>query len=305
MILHQIFYYGVISGTALVVSFYLMLFLCFLIRQFAPKKTEKKEELSRENKNRKLQESSKNTEQRKNLSENGICYLLGNYDLSPAFYDLFLRPFCGVLVVLFFFLLTKKLSLLMILLFFLGDFGLDIFLKHYGKAQEKQIEWDIYKALTNVCLQLNTGSYLEDSLKMAADGAIHPRFSEAMHELVRNMGDKSKTTAESIQILKTRFCSERVMNFCKILETFITYGPVDNVFADMKAELLDMIGSSTNRTAEDIRNRYNFSVGWMCMTTLIICLMAFNIAFSDNPVISNGIIEFINSMMKILGGNPA
>ncbi len=292
--------YGAIS---FLVSFYLMLFICFMVKTLRPTGTDKKKhELSKKNKNRKLEEGNKNTEQRQALSKNGICYLVGNYNLSPGAYLFLIRPLCGILTVLTYLFITKDVSPIMFVLFIVGDIGFDLFIKNQGKNEERQMEWDIYKALTNVHIQLTTGAYLEDCLRMIAKGAIHPRFSEAMDELIRNLGDKTKTTSESIEILKTRFSSERIMTFCKILETFITYGPVDNVFNDMKTELKDMMDTGRDRTANDIRHRYNFSAGWMSMLLLIIGLMFFDKKFGDNELISNGIVQFIFGIERLFEG---
>lgn len=290
------------SAISFLMAVYLMMFICFMIKILRPEKKDKKEGLSKKNKNRRLVDINKNTEQRIALSKNGICYLTGNYDLTPITYSFIIRPFCGLLTVISYYVLSGKLSYIMILLFLAGDIGFDVFIKAHGRGEERQIEWDIYKALTNVRIQLTTGSYLEDSLQMVADGAIHPRFSEAMNELLKNMSDKSKTTAESIEILKTRFCSERVMNFCKILENFITYGQAANIFEDMKSELKDMIDTDAGKTANDIRRRYNFSAGWMSMILLIIGLMIFDLKFGDNEIINNGIIQFILGVEELLEG---
>lgn len=291
--------YGLI---AVILSAYLIMFICFFIKSFRPvKEKEKKTELSKKNKNRRLNDTNKNTDQRKKLSSTGVCYMVGNYNLSPAVYDLLMRPGCGVLAVGIYYLLAHRTSVLMPVIFIIGDIAFNLFVKAIGRNQEKEIEWDIYKALTNVRLQLTTGAYLEDSLRMVAESAIHPRFAEAMQELIKNMNDKSKTTSESIAILKTRFSSERVMNFCKILETFITYGPVDNVFNDMKEELKSMIDTSSKNTANDIRRRYNFSVGWMSMLILIIAVMLFDLKFSDNAIVDNGIVQFIFGIWEMMG----
>ena len=291
--------YGAMS---LILSAYFIMLVCFMVKSFKPAKTkEKKQELSKKNKNRRLNETSKTTDQRKKLSAIGVCYMVGNYNLSPAVYDLLMRPGCGAIAVGIYYLITHRVSVLMPVIFILGDIGFDLFVKAMGRTQEHQIEWDIYKALTNVRLQLTTGAYLEDSLRMVADSAIHPRFAEAMQELIKNMNDKSKTTSESIAILKTRFSSERVMNFCKILETFITYGPVDNVFNDMKEELKSMIDTSSRNTANDIRHRYNFSVGWMSMLLLIIGIMIFDLKLGNNEIVDNGVVQFILGIWEMLG----
>ncbi len=301
-IISKIIYSLVYIVISFVISAYFMLFVCSMVRMLRPKEVkEKKKELQKKNSNRRLNETNKNTEQRIQLSKTGVCFLLGNYDLSPAVYSLGMRPLCGILCMVVYLLITHKFSLVMIPLFVIGDIGFDIFIKEIGKNQERQIEWDIYKALTNVRIQLTTGSYLEDSLRMVAESAIHPRFAESMEELIKNINDKSKTTSESIAILKTRFSSERVMNFCKILETFITYGPVDNVFKDMEEELKSMITASSERTANDIRHRYSFTAGWMSMIVVIIALMFFDMKFSDNEIVNEGIISLILGLEHMFG----
>ena len=123
-----------------------------------------------------------------------------------------------------------------------------------------------------------------------------------MDELMRNMADKSMTAADSIEILKTRFSSERTMTFCKILDSMITYGSMDSVCDDMNKELDDMIQTSTGRSVEDIRRRYQFSAGWMSVVIFILVLMYFNLLFSDNEVINSGVTKAVLSFNDALGG---
>ncbi|MBR3517857.1 MAG: hypothetical protein IKO10_16265 [Lachnospiraceae bacterium] len=298
-------FYCVLS---IVISTIFTLFLLTVIKTLRPvfalarQKKKTGDNPFKKKRHKRLVEKDTRTIQRIKLSKDGICYRIGDYNLSPAVYDLLLRPAFGLLSAAICFLICREFSAVLLIMVFYGYIGIPLVLKRRGKQDERQIEWDIYKALTNIRLQLACGAYMEDCLKMAAKGAIHPRFREAMDELMRNMADKSMTAADSIEILKTRFSSERTMTFCKILDSMITYGSMDSVCDDMNKELDDMIQTSTGRSVEDIRRRYQFSSGWMSMVIFILVLMYFNLLFSDNEVINSGVTKAVLSFNDALGG---
>ncbi len=299
--------FGIISFIS---SMALVLLVNYIMKIF---KTEKKEEsinLSKKNRNKKFGDNKKTSEQRIKLSKSGICYIFGNYNMSPAVYSLIIRPLCGLLTAFLYFVLSSmsagiSLSLTflctLIFMFVVGDLGLHIVLIYAGKMTERQIEWDIYKALTNIHLRLSTGEYLEDCLTTTAMGSMHPRFREAMDELIKNMHDKSKTMTESIEILKSRFSSERMENFCKILEKFISTGPSDGLFADMNEEINLMVENSSKRTLENIRHRYGFASDYFSIILIIIICMVFNYNFSENETINRGITTLICRVMTLSG----
>ena len=301
--------YGWNIGLSVVCAAIMVLCILYLVKTINPILQKKKAAepvkgggLSKKNRNKRFTEKKTNTIQRQKLSKNGICYRFGDYDLSPARYDFVMRPVFGLITMVFYLLIDQRLSLMVPVMFFAGYIGIPLFLNWLGKRDEQQIEWDIYKALTNIRLQLACGAYLEDCLHMIADSAIHPRFREAMDELLKNMNNKSLTTADAIKIFESRFSSERMMAFCKILENFITYGSIDGIFDDMNKELDDMIVTSSDRSLSDIRHRYQFVSGWMGMIIFILLLMYFNLLFSDHAVINKGVIQLIQSINTTSGG---
>ena len=296
--IYKVILFGII---AFVISDVLILIFCYLMNLFKPK-NKKKEGLSKTNRNKNLNNDKKYNEKLIKLSKTGICYLLGNYELNPAVYAFIYRPLCGIFCIVLFCILSRSFNIISAgVMFLIGYLGFHFVLIYIGKRAEKQIEWDIYRALINIDLRLSTGEYLEDCLHATLSGIMHPRFKEAWEELLKNINDKSKTMSESIQILETRFSSERMSAFCKIIENFLTYGASDGLFEDMNKELNGMVEDSSNRTVKDIKHRYEFSSGYLAIAFIILAFMVYNLNFSDNETINTAIILFLGRINEISG----
>ena len=189
---------------------------------------------------------------RKKLSKMGVCYRLGNYNMSPSRYAM-IRVFAGILVALVAYLFGAR--ILSILGIFAGYFLVPVIFKYLNKRDNERMFMDIYSTYSNLKIQLESGIYMGDCLDYTYGIVENKRYKEALKELVLNFSDKTITSAEAVDIFRDRFDSKEIDKLCRIMSGFVQYGISENYLNDIMRETTSLLASENERAKHAIETK--------------------------------------------------
>lgn len=173
------------------------------------------------------------------LSQNGIMYRFGDYNLKPSDYYI-----AKVVVSLILGFLAYTISMniafgivFTVIVFILID-KVFIFLSN---SDYKEMTTDLYKTYIALKSQLKAGCFISEALTYARDTVHNKRYKEALSELIKNLSDKNKTTEESIKIFKNRFDYIKINGLCRMFTSYFKFGTSQDLLNTLTDEVISSL----------------------------------------------------------------
>lgn len=190
---------------------------------------------------------------KKRMSQLGIMYHVGDYDLSPSWYIL-VRLFVGLLLA--FALFSSGVPFpLPFLGIPLGYFLVDFAFQKINERDNKEFLIDIFNTYANLNIQLKSGLFITDALEYSYKNAKNERFKQALGEMILNFSDKTVSMHEAIEIFHSRFYSPEIDNLCAMLQNLLQYGISDSYANDLINEIKTIISASSAKAEHDIESK--------------------------------------------------
>lgn len=219
--------------------------ICFIFFRFTMSLSSKTKQLSEEaleDLEKRVQNSVTGNKMKRYLSQMGIMYRMGDYNLSPVWYYM-LRIGLGFLFSILSIFFFEFHITFIIIGFFLGYFGIDLFFKSQNQTDNKEMLMDIYNTYACMKIQLGCGFYILDSLTYAYKLAVHPRFKDALSELISNISNKTIGYEDAVALFKGRFLSEDINKLSSVLLNYTRYGQSEAYMQDIMNEIRGILSA--------------------------------------------------------------
>ena len=154
----------------------------------------------------------------------------------------------------------------------------------------------MYSTLTYLRIGLLSDSYFDDIMSRLPNICISERYKNALNQLIADLDDKSKTTADAINNFKTYFSGDIFKEMCDIIFSFISYGKEDLVFKNIDETCEAIIKLNSHRLIKKVGKRYDFSSAWIGMASFTVICIVFFERFANIPVVNDFIIRIIYTM---------
>lgn len=252
-----------------IATFLSMIAVCFVffqIIQAVGKRTGNIEERTKEAIDKSIKESGMMKYQKQKLSKMGVMYRVKDYNLNPSWY-IMARIAVGVVCVALLGLLTENIPIALIGLP-AGYILTEVYFKRQNEADNKAITMDLYNTYANLKIQMDAGCYIVDSIEYIHKTARHPRYKEALGELILNFSDKTVPMSEAIDIFRDRFDSKDIDKLCALLQSCVLYGAQKTYARDIMGEIQGIILASTLSSEHDIETKAGL-INFVFFTILI------------------------------------
>ena len=145
-----------------------------------------------------------------------------------------------------------------------------------NNQDNKDIIMDLYNTYANLKIQMDAGVYIVDSIEYSYKNATHPRYKEALGELILNFSDKTIPMTDAIEIFKHRFNSKEINKLSALLHSCLIYNASKAYTKDIMNEIQSIILASTLSSEHDIETKADMIK--FALFAILILIVVFSVA---------------------------